>query len=256
MVDGIYNQSYRLPHFLVDTIDTPLPVPVYFMRSVGSTAAVFFWESFISELAQRAKASINMPTGAICWPMIRWRCVCSTRRRMRPAGRRGLRPARSGASLTIAISAGRAVQNLRRGSRGAQARRRTVRDQAHLLRRRSGPGGEPEHAEGADRGRDRILALTNTLKSRDHLLQRWRRPVELLRLQSARAWTRCRRSCRSSCRAIARRRGSARWSWRRSRPRSRRPCCTPPAGGIDVMPFPDGAFQVAAADTNARGQAQ
>jgi isoquinoline 1-oxidoreductase beta subunit len=54
MVDGIYNQSYRLPHFLVETVDTPLPVPVYFMRSVGSTAAVFFWESFISELAHRA----------------------------------------------------------------------------------------------------------------------------------------------------------------------------------------------------------
>ena len=54
MIDGIYNQSYRLPHFLVETIDTPLPVPVYFMRSVGSTAAVFFWESLISELAHRA----------------------------------------------------------------------------------------------------------------------------------------------------------------------------------------------------------
>jgi isoquinoline 1-oxidoreductase beta subunit len=54
MVDGIYNQSYRLPHFLVETVDTPLPIPVYFMRSVGSTAAVFFWESFITELAQRA----------------------------------------------------------------------------------------------------------------------------------------------------------------------------------------------------------
>src|SRR5215813_2986192 len=54
MVDGIYTQSYRLPHFLVETVDTPLPIPVYFMRSVGSTAAVFFWESFITELAQRA----------------------------------------------------------------------------------------------------------------------------------------------------------------------------------------------------------
>ena len=54
MVDGIYNQSYRLPNFLVETVDTPLPVPVYFMRSVGSTAAVFFWESFISDLASRA----------------------------------------------------------------------------------------------------------------------------------------------------------------------------------------------------------
>ena len=54
MVDGIYNQSYRLPHFLVETVDTPLPVPVYFMRSVGSTAGVFFWESLITELAHRA----------------------------------------------------------------------------------------------------------------------------------------------------------------------------------------------------------
>jgi isoquinoline 1-oxidoreductase beta subunit len=54
MVDGIYNQSYRLPHFWVETVDTPLPIPAYFMRSVGSTAAVFFWESFVSELAQRA----------------------------------------------------------------------------------------------------------------------------------------------------------------------------------------------------------
>jgi isoquinoline 1-oxidoreductase subunit beta len=54
MVDGLYNQSYRLPNFLVETIDTPLPIPVYFMRSVGSTAAVFFWESFISELAGHA----------------------------------------------------------------------------------------------------------------------------------------------------------------------------------------------------------
>jgi isoquinoline 1-oxidoreductase beta subunit len=54
MVDGIYNQDYRLPNFLVETVDTPLPVPVYFMRSVGSTAAVFFWESFVTELAHRA----------------------------------------------------------------------------------------------------------------------------------------------------------------------------------------------------------
>ena len=55
MVDGIYNQSYRLPHFMVETVDTPLPISVYFMRSVGSTAAVFFWESFITELARRAQ---------------------------------------------------------------------------------------------------------------------------------------------------------------------------------------------------------
>jgi isoquinoline 1-oxidoreductase subunit beta len=54
MVDGIYNQSYRLPNFLVETIDTPQPIPVYFMRSVGSTAGVFFWESFITALARHA----------------------------------------------------------------------------------------------------------------------------------------------------------------------------------------------------------
>ena len=54
MVDGLYNQQYRIPHFFVDAIDTPLPVPLYFMRSVGSTAAVFFWESFITDLAHRA----------------------------------------------------------------------------------------------------------------------------------------------------------------------------------------------------------
>ena len=56
MVDGIYNQKYRIPNFSVETVDTPLPIPVYFMRSVGSTAAVFFWESFISELAGHVKA--------------------------------------------------------------------------------------------------------------------------------------------------------------------------------------------------------
>jgi isoquinoline 1-oxidoreductase subunit beta len=54
MVDGIYNQSYRLPNFLVETIDTPQPIPVYFMRSVGSTAGVFFWESFITALARHS----------------------------------------------------------------------------------------------------------------------------------------------------------------------------------------------------------
>ena len=54
MVDGIYNQSYRLPNFLVETIDTPQPIPVYFMRSVGSTAGVFFWQNFITALAHRA----------------------------------------------------------------------------------------------------------------------------------------------------------------------------------------------------------
>src|SRR5258708_38753801 len=47
MADGIYNQSYRLPHFLVETVDTPLPPPGSFMRSVGSAAAIFLRETFI-----------------------------------------------------------------------------------------------------------------------------------------------------------------------------------------------------------------
>jgi len=54
MVDGLYNQEYRVPNLFVEAIDTPLPVPLYFMRSVGSTAAVFFWESFVTDLAHRA----------------------------------------------------------------------------------------------------------------------------------------------------------------------------------------------------------
>ena len=102
MVDGIYNQSYRVPNFLVETVDTPLSIPVYFMRSVGSTAAVFFWESFISELAP-APTSTNTPIAAICCRTIRWRCVCSTPLRRHPAGaRRRIRP---GASRIIATSA-------------------------------------------------------------------------------------------------------------------------------------------------------
>jgi isoquinoline 1-oxidoreductase beta subunit len=54
MVEGLYNQEYRVPNLFVEAIDTPLPVPLYFMRSVGSTAGVFFWESFITDLAHRA----------------------------------------------------------------------------------------------------------------------------------------------------------------------------------------------------------
>ena len=34
-----------LPPFLVETVNIALPIPVYFMRSVGSTVAVFFWET-------------------------------------------------------------------------------------------------------------------------------------------------------------------------------------------------------------------
>jgi isoquinoline 1-oxidoreductase subunit beta len=54
MVEGLYNQEYRVPNLFVEAVDTPLPVPLYFLRSAGSTAAVFFWESFVSDLAYRA----------------------------------------------------------------------------------------------------------------------------------------------------------------------------------------------------------
>src|SRR5262249_56915345 len=54
MVDGMYNQSYRLPHFLVETIDTPLPIPVYFMRSVGPTPAGVLVGNLLCRLADPA----------------------------------------------------------------------------------------------------------------------------------------------------------------------------------------------------------
>jgi isoquinoline 1-oxidoreductase beta subunit len=96
MVDGIFNQSYRLPNFLVETVDTPLPVPVYFMCSVGSTAA-------------------------ICSPTTRWRCACSTRPRAPPAGGRRRRAAHTVASPSIAMSAAEA------GSRPMSPRWRSSR---------------------------------------------------------------------------------------------------------------------------------
>lgn len=54
MLDGIYDLGYAVPNLLVDAVDTPQPVPVSFMRSVGSTSSVFFLESFINELAHAA----------------------------------------------------------------------------------------------------------------------------------------------------------------------------------------------------------
>ena len=36
--------EHRAAAFPVETVGT-LPIPVYFMRSVGSTVAVFFWET-------------------------------------------------------------------------------------------------------------------------------------------------------------------------------------------------------------------
>ena len=54
MLDLLYDLIYRVPNLTVDNVDTKQPIPVSFMRSVGSTASVFFLESFIDELANAA----------------------------------------------------------------------------------------------------------------------------------------------------------------------------------------------------------
>ncbi len=54
MLDSIYDLAYAVPNLTVDNLDVKQPIPVSFMRSVGSTSAVFFLESFINELADAA----------------------------------------------------------------------------------------------------------------------------------------------------------------------------------------------------------
>jgi isoquinoline 1-oxidoreductase beta subunit len=54
MLDSIYDLIYRVPNLTVDNVNIKQPVPVSFMRSVGSTSSVFFLESFINELADAA----------------------------------------------------------------------------------------------------------------------------------------------------------------------------------------------------------
>lgn len=54
MLDSIYDLVYRMPNLTVDNVNVKQPIPVSFMRSVGSTSAVFFLESFINELADAA----------------------------------------------------------------------------------------------------------------------------------------------------------------------------------------------------------
>ncbi|MEM5429454.1 xanthine dehydrogenase family protein molybdopterin-binding subunit [Cupriavidus oxalaticus] len=55
MVESIYDLIYRVPNLLVDAVDVKQPIPLSFLRSVGSTSSVFFLESFISELATAAQ---------------------------------------------------------------------------------------------------------------------------------------------------------------------------------------------------------
>ncbi|NML30971.1 xanthine dehydrogenase family protein molybdopterin-binding subunit [Paraburkholderia antibiotica] len=54
MLDGLYDLGYRVPNLLVDSVNVNQPIPVSFMRSVGSTSSVFFLENFINELAHAA----------------------------------------------------------------------------------------------------------------------------------------------------------------------------------------------------------
>lgn len=56
MVEALYDLVYRVPNLKVEAIDVKQPIPVSFLRSVGSTSAVFFLESFVSEMAQAAGA--------------------------------------------------------------------------------------------------------------------------------------------------------------------------------------------------------
>ncbi|AMN39279.1 xanthine dehydrogenase family protein molybdopterin-binding subunit [Rhodoplanes sp. Z2-YC6860] len=56
MLDSIYDLAYAVPNLTVDNVNVKQPIPVSFMRSVGSTSAVFFLESFINELADAANS--------------------------------------------------------------------------------------------------------------------------------------------------------------------------------------------------------
>ena len=54
-VDGVTTMKYAIPQFGVEVHQTKLPIPVQWMRSVGHSHNVFFFESFIDELAHAGK---------------------------------------------------------------------------------------------------------------------------------------------------------------------------------------------------------
>ncbi len=54
MLEAIYDCVYRVPNLRVDMIDVKQPIPVSFMRSVGSTSSIFMLESFVNEMADAA----------------------------------------------------------------------------------------------------------------------------------------------------------------------------------------------------------
>ena len=236
MVDGIYNQSYRLPNFLVETVDTPLPVPVYFMRSVGSTAAVFFWESLISELAHRANIDQYAYRRNLLSDDPLALRVLDAVAQASGWGRRRRRPTRSAASPTIATSAAAA------GSKPTSRRSwSSIASPTGFAVKRVFCAVDPGLAVNPNTLRAQIeggigFAMTNALKSRitfsnggtdqsnffDYPLISIDEMPEIVP---------------SSCRAIVRRRASARWCWRRSPPPSRRRAARHrPAARRDAVP--------------------
>lgn len=54
MLEAIYDCVYRVPNLKVEMIDVKQPIPVSFMRSVGSTSSIFMLESFVNEMADAA----------------------------------------------------------------------------------------------------------------------------------------------------------------------------------------------------------
>ncbi len=54
MLEAIYDCVYRVPNLKVDMIDVKQPIPVSFMRGVGSTSSIFMLESFVNEMADAA----------------------------------------------------------------------------------------------------------------------------------------------------------------------------------------------------------
>nr|WP_315592366.1 molybdopterin cofactor-binding domain-containing protein [uncultured Cupriavidus sp.] len=55
MLEALYDCVYRVPNLKVDMIDVKQPIPVSFMRSVGSTSSIFMLESFVNEMADAAR---------------------------------------------------------------------------------------------------------------------------------------------------------------------------------------------------------
>ncbi|MBP6563219.1 MAG: xanthine dehydrogenase family protein molybdopterin-binding subunit, partial [Neisseriaceae bacterium] len=55
MLETVYDLAYRVPHLKVVASDVKQPLPLSFLRGVGSVSSVFYLESFINELAAHGK---------------------------------------------------------------------------------------------------------------------------------------------------------------------------------------------------------